>query len=66
MVESVVYYRCEVWLHNTEEQRKLLGVKMNYLRRAARVSRLQNILNTTFRRKIQAEQSILDKFQKDN
>jgi hypothetical protein len=34
---------------------------MDYLRRLARVSRLQKIPNTTIRSKIQAEQTILDR-----
>ena len=61
MVESVACYGCEVWLLKTEEQRKLLALEMDYLRRSARVSRLQKIPNTTIRSKMQAEQSILDK-----
>ena len=40
MVESVACYGCEVWLLKTEEQRKLLALQMDYLRRSARVSRL--------------------------
>ena len=40
MVESVACYGCEVWLLNKEEQRKLLALKMDYLR-SARMSRLQ-------------------------
>ena len=39
--ESVACYGCEVWLLKTEEQRKLLALEMDYLRRSARVSRLQ-------------------------
>ena len=42
MVESVACYGCEVWLLKTEEQRKLLALEIDYLRRSARVSRLQN------------------------
>ena len=41
IVESVACYGCEVWLLKTEEQRKLLALEMDYLRRSARVSRLQ-------------------------
>ena len=39
VVESVACYVCEVWLLKTEEQRKLLALEMDYLRRSARVSR---------------------------
>ena len=48
----------------TEEHRKLIALEMDYLRRSARVSRLQKIPNTIFRSKMQAEQSILDRIQK--
>ena len=58
MVESTVCYGCEVCLLKTEEQRKQLVIEMDYLRRSARVSRLQKIPNTTIRSKIQAVQSI--------
>ena len=43
MVESVASCRCEVWPFKREEQRKLLALEMNYLRRSARESRLQKI-----------------------
>ena len=64
MVASVACYGCEVWLLKTEEQRKLLALEMDYLRRSARVFRLQKIPNTTIRSKMQAEQSILDRIQR--
>ena len=37
---------------------------MDYLRRSARVSRLQKIPNTAVKNKMQDEQSILDKIQR--
>ena len=43
IVESVACYGCEVWLLKTEEQRKLLALEMDYLKRSASVSRLQKI-----------------------
>ena len=64
MVESVACYGCEVWLLKSEEQRKLIALEMDYLRRSARVSRLQKIPNTVIRSKMQAEQSILDGIQR--
>jgi hypothetical protein len=62
----VTCYGCEVWLLKTEEQRKLLVLEMHYLRRSARVSRLQKIPNTANRSKMQAEQSIIDRIQRSN
>ena len=41
MVQSVACCGCEVWLLKTEEQRKLSALEMDYLRRSARVTRLQ-------------------------
>ena len=41
MDESMACYGCEVWLLKREEQRKLLVLEMDYLRRSARVFRLQ-------------------------
>ena len=35
IVESVACYGCEVWLLKTKEQRKLLALEMDYLRRSA-------------------------------
>ena len=63
MVESVACYECEVWLLKTEEQRKLLALEMDYLRRSTTVSRLQKIPNTTIRNKMKSEQSIFDRIQ---
>ena len=37
MVASVAWYGCEVWLLKREEQRKLVALEMDYLRRSARV-----------------------------
>ena len=45
--ETVACYGCEIWLLKTEEQRKLLALEMDYLRRSARAS---------IRNKMQAEQ----------
>ena len=39
MVESVACYGCEVWLLKTEEQKKLLALEMDYLRRSAKILR---------------------------
>ena len=54
MVASVACYGGEVWLLKTEEQRKLLALGMDYIRRSARVSRLHKIPNTAIRSKMQA------------
>ena len=64
VIVSVDCYGCEVRLLKTEEQRKLLALQIDYLRRSARVSRLQKIPNTAIRNKMQAEQSMLDRIQR--
>ena len=38
--------QCEVWLLKPEGQRELLALEMDYLRRSARVSRLQKTSQT--------------------
>jgi hypothetical protein len=43
MVESVAYYECEVSILMREEQRKFLALKMDCLRRLAKVSRVIKI-----------------------
>ena len=53
VVESLACYVCELWLLKREEQRKLLALEIGYLRRSARVSRLQKISSTTIRNKMQ-------------
>ena len=39
MVQSVACYGYEVWILKREEQRKLLALEIDYLRRPARVFR---------------------------
>ena len=53
MAESMACYRCEVWVLKTEEQIDLLALEIDYLRRSARVSRLQKIPNIAIRSKMQ-------------
>ena len=43
IVESVAYYECEVSILMREEQRKFLALKMDCLRRLAKVSRVIKI-----------------------
>ena len=50
------------WLIKREEQRKLLVLEMDYLRKS--VSRLQKIPITKVNSKMQAKQSILDNSKK--
>ena len=57
--------RIRIFIKRTiKEQRKLLDLEMDYLRRSTGVSRLQKIPNTTIRSKMQAEQSILARIQR--
>ena len=41
MVRSVACYGCEVWHLKREEQRKVLALEADYLRRSVRVFSLQ-------------------------
>ena len=54
MVDSEVYYGCEVWFLKAEGQNKLLAHEIDYLR-SVRVYRLQEISNSTNKNQMQAE-----------
>ena len=55
MIESVACYGCEVWFLKPEEKRKLLALKMNYLRVQLECPYYKKISKSTIRSKIQAE-----------
>ena len=64
LVESVLCNNSEVWVVNAEYKRKLLAVEMDYLRRSAGVSRLQRIRNQEIRRRMKAEENVIDRIEK--
>lgn len=43
MVESVLFYRCEVWTLNADTRRRMKAVEIDYLRRGAGISRLSRL-----------------------
>jgi hypothetical protein len=45
LVESVLLYGGEIWTLNEYYRKRLQAVEMDYLRKSARVSRLEHISN---------------------
>jgi hypothetical protein len=60
-VESVLLYGSEIWTLNEYYRKRLQDVEMDYLRRSARVSRLEHIGNQEIRTRMNAEESIIDR-----
>jgi hypothetical protein len=60
-VESVLLCGSEIWTLNEYYRRRLQAVEMDYLRRSARVSRLQHISNQEIRTRMNAEERIIDR-----
>jgi hypothetical protein len=63
-VESVLCYGCETWIINEQYKRIINAVEMDYLRRSARVSRLEHISNEEIRKRMDAEESAIKRIQK--
>ena len=64
MVESVLCYGSEIWALKEEDKRKLLAIEMDYLRRSARVSRLQRVRNEEIRNRMKATESVIQRVEK--
>lgn len=61
LVESVLCYGSEVWVLNADLERRLQAVEMDYLRRSARVSRIQRISNDEIRRRMKTTTTVIDR-----
>ncbi|XP_030758926.1 uncharacterized protein LOC115884471 [Sitophilus oryzae] len=64
LVESVLCYGCEVWTVNSDLRRKLLATEMEYLRRSSRVSRRECVRNEVIRRRIDAQDTVVDRIER--
>jgi hypothetical protein len=64
LVGSVLCYGCETWIINEQYQRRINAVEMDYLRRSARVSRLEHMNNEEIRKRMDAEESAIERIQK--
>jgi hypothetical protein len=60
-VESGLLYGSGIWTLNEYYRKRLQAVEMDYLRRSARVSRLEHISNQEIRIRMNAEESITDR-----
>lgn len=65
LVESVLCYGSEIWVMNADLERRLKATEMDYLRRSARVSRLQRITNEEIRQKMHAQDTIIDRIERN-
>jgi hypothetical protein len=61
LVESVLLYGSEIWTLKNYYRKILQAVEMDYLRRSARVSRLEHVSNQEIRTRMNAEESIIDR-----
>jgi hypothetical protein len=64
LAESVLCYGCETWIINEQYKRIIYAVEMDYLCRSARVSRLEHIGNEEIRKRVDAEESEIERIQK--
>ncbi|XP_030760716.1 uncharacterized protein LOC115885831 [Sitophilus oryzae] len=64
MVESVLCYGSEICALREEDKRRILAVEMDYLRRSARVSRLQRVRNEEIRNRTSAQETVIQRIEK--
>lgn len=53
----------EKWFLNTDFKRKLYTTEMVYLRRSAGISRMEHIMNEQIKKKINVQDTLLDRFE---
>ena len=63
-MESVLSYGSEIWITNEYYRKRILAVEMDYLRRSARVSRLDHIKNQEIRNRMDAEETVLERIER--
>ncbi|KAJ4435246.1 hypothetical protein ANN_23824 [Periplaneta americana] len=63
LVESVLNYGSEIWVTNAYYRKRILALEMDYLRRSARVSRLDHIKNEEIRHRMDAEETVLKRIE---
>jgi hypothetical protein len=64
LVQSVLCYGCETWIINEQYKRRISAIEMDYLRRSARVSRLEHMSNEEIRKRMDGEETEIDRIQK--
>jgi hypothetical protein len=63
LVEPVLLYGSECWCLKKEDERKILATEMSWLRRIKGRSRRERIRNTTTRKELGAEVTVVEKIQ---
>jgi hypothetical protein len=64
LVESVLCYGCATLIINEQYKRRINAVEMDYLHRSARVSRLEHLSNEEIRKRMNVEESAIERIQK--
>ncbi|XP_030758935.1 uncharacterized protein LOC115884480 [Sitophilus oryzae] len=64
MVESVLCYGSMIWALREEDKRRIMAVEMDYLRRSARVSRLQRVRNEEIKNRTSAQETVIQRIKK--
>ena len=64
MVESVLCYGSELWILNADLKRRLIAVEMDYLRRGARISRIEKKTNDEVRARMNANETVIDRIER--
>jgi hypothetical protein len=59
IVKSILTYGAETWTIKQKHRHKLLATEKDYLRRSARISRMDRIINETIRTKMGMKKDIL-------
>jgi hypothetical protein len=62
-VKSILIYGAETWSIKRKHRHKLLATEMDYLRRSARISRMDRIRNETIRTKMGIKKDILQEIE---
>jgi hypothetical protein len=63
IVKRILTYGAETWTIKQKHRRKLLATEMDYLRRSARISRMDRIRNETIRTKMGMQKDILQEIE---
>jgi hypothetical protein len=63
IVKSILTYGVETWTVNQKHRNKLLATEMDYLRRSARISRMDKIINEAIRTKMGKKKNIVQEIE---
>ena len=61
MIQPIFLYGSECWTMRKQDEKSILTAEMSWLRKIARISRLQKIRNDDIRQALGVEKTLLDK-----